>query len=108
MSITKTTDLEFMLTMPLDGTNFSVPMTFSENGLKIGEDTLLWKDIRLGRMMTDVPRMDGDPKQFHFNIAHYDEPAVNLIQLITQCIESCPATNISSVLAYFNDLYGIK
>ncbi len=58
----------------------------------------------------------GDPKPkpinyktFLFDISESNEPTVELIQLITKCIESYgEESDIPAVLAYFNSLYGVE
>ena len=52
-------------------------------------------------------------KQFTFNIAESSEPSIELIQLISQAIQSydtnsSPVCNVAAVIKYFACEYGVR
>lgn len=108
MSITITDDKCFEVEIPIGDRNELIEFEFTEKGLEQGTDCLPWSYIRLARMMIEGPEMEGEPRQFTFNIAAGKESSVELIQLISQCMDKYPDTDIVSVLAYFNSLYGVN
>jgi len=112
MSITLDDDKCFTVTIPVGETNHDIEFEFTEKGLEQGTDCVPWSFIRIARMYIDGPKMEGEARQFTFNIAGGKEPSVELIQLISQCISHYKGLeedgSIIAVLAYFNQLYGVK